>query len=153
MYIQPVNNIQQRYMPTQMPDIRRNYITVDNNKVDTFVKQGENALPYISDVLQHSNNETQITEALYILDRMIDGGVKNIDKMYPVLSRFNNTKSPNIQTFLAGIYRKTQVPDAFGPLVKMLVQNSINPNPTPFFDPNEEIGGAILSYISPRFRN
>ena len=152
MYIQPVNNIQQRYMPTQMPDIRRNYILVDNNKVDTFVKQGENALPYISDVLQHSNNETQITETLYILDRMIDGGVKNIDKMYPVLSRFNNAKSPNIQTFLAGIYRKIQVPDAFGPLVKMLMQNSLNPNPTPFFDPNEEIGGAILSYISPEFR-
>ena len=153
MYIQPVNNIPQTYLPTQMPNIRRNYITVDNNKVDTFVKQGENALPYISDVLQHSNNETQITESLYILDRMLDSGVKNVDKMYPVLSRFNNTKSPNIQTFLAGIYRKTQVPDAFGPLVKMLVQNSINPNPTPFFDPNEEIGGAILSYISPRFRN
>ena len=152
MYIQPVNNIQQRYMPTQMPDIRRNYILVDNNKVDTFVKQGENALPYISDVLQHSNNETQITETLYILDRMIDGGVKNIDKMYPVLARFNNAKSPNIQTFLAGIYRKIQVPDAFGPLVKMLVQNSLNPNPSPFFDPNEEIGGAILSYISPEFR-
>ena len=153
MYIQPVNNIPQTYLPTQMPNIRRNYITVDNNKVDAFVKQGENALPYISDVLQHSNNETQITESLYILDRMLDSGVKNVDKMYPVLSRFNNTKSPNIQTFLAGIYRKTQVPDAFGPLVKMLVQNSINPNPTPFFDPNEEIGGAILSYISPRFRN
>lgn len=152
MYIQPVNNIQQRYMPTQMPDIRRNYIMVDNNKVDTFVKQGENALPYISDVLQHSNNETQITETLYILDRMIDGGVKNIDNMYPVLARFNNAKSPNIQTFLAGIYRKIQVPDAFGPLVKMLVQNSLNPNPSPFFDPNEEIGGAILSYISPEFR-
>ena len=152
MYIQPVNNIQQRYMPTQMPDTRRNYITVDNNNVDTFVKQGENALPYISDVLQHSNNETQITETLYILDRMIDGGVKNIDKMYPVLARFNNAKSPNIQTFLAGIYRKIQVPDAFGPLVKMLVQNSLNPNPSPFFDPNEEIGGAILSYISPEFR-
>ncbi len=153
MYIQPVNNIPQTYLPTQMPNIRRNYITVDNNKVDAFVKQGENALPYISDVLQHSNNETQITESLYILDRMLDSGVKNVDKMYPVLSRFNNTKSPNIQTFLAGIYRKTQVPDAFGPLVKMLVKNSINPNPTPFFDPNEEIGGAILSYISPRFRN
>lgn len=153
MYIQPVNNIPQTYLPTQMPNIRQNYITVDKNKVDAFVKQGENALPYISDVLQHSNNETQITESLYILDRMLDSGVKNVDKMYPVLSRFNNTKSPNIQTFLAGIYRKTQVPDAFGPLVKMLVQNSINPNPTPFFDPNEEIGGAILSYISPRFRN
>lgn len=151
MYINPISNI--TYLPPQMPNAYRNYAVVDPNKVDTFVKQGENALPYIADVLQHSNNETQITETLYILDRMIDNGTKNVDKMYPVLSRFNNTKSPNIQTFLSGIYRKIQVPDAFGPLVKMLVQNSLNPNSAPFFDPNEEIGGAILSYISPRFRN
>lgn len=153
MYINPVNNVQITYMPPRMPNAYRNYTVVDQNKVDVFVKQGENALPYISDVLQHSNNEAQITETLYILDRMIDNGTKNVDKMYPVLSRFNNTKSPNIQTFLAGIYRKTQVPDAFGPLVKMLIQNSLNPNPQAFFDPNEEIGGAILSYISPRFKN
>ena len=62
-------------------------------------------------------------------------------------ARFNNTDSPNIQTFLAGIYRKTQVPDAFGPLVVMLVQNAKNP-PKTYFDPNEEIGGAILSYLA-----
>ena len=72
-----------------------------------------------------------------------------VDKMYPTFSRFNQTKSPNVQTYLAGIYRKTQVPDAFGPLVCMLIQNSINPPKTPqYFDPNEEIGGAILSYLA-----
>ena len=84
---------------------------------------------------------------------MLDNGTKNIDKMYPTFSRFNDTKSPNIQTFLAGIYRKIQVPDAFGPLFKMLVQNSLNPTSPQYFDPNEEIGGALLSYISDRFRN
>lgn len=146
MYIQPANN------SFQLPNQYRNYCIADQNKVNYFVQQKENALPYISDILQRSNNENQITETLYILDRMIDNGTKNVDKMYPVLSRFNNTKSPNIQTFLAGIYRKIQVPDAFGPLVKMLVQNSLNPSPAPFFDPNEEIGGAILSYLSDRFR-
>ena len=134
-----------------MPCANRNYVVVDKNKTDCFVKQKENALPYISDVLAHSNNETQVTETLYILDRVLDAGTKNVDKMYPVLSRFNNTTSPNIQTFLAGIYRKIQVPDAFGPLVKMLIQNSMRPQ-TANFDPNEEIGGAILSYISDRFR-
>ena len=85
---------------------------------------------------------------------MIDNGTKGIDKLYPVFAKFNNTKSPNIQTFLAGIYRKTQVPDAFGPLVKMLIQNSLKPqNTQQSFDPNEEIGGAILSYLNQRFRN
>ena len=136
---------------TFLPSGNRNYTIVSPEKVDYFVKCRENALPYLSEILENSNNETQITETLYILDRMLDAKVEGIGKMYPVLARFNDTKSPNIQIFLAGIYRKTQVPDAFGPLVKMLVQNSIHP-PKSNFDPNEEIGGAILSYLNPRFR-
>ncbi len=137
----------------QLPTPTRNYAIFDKNEVDYFVKQKEQALPYLTDILAHSNNEAQVTETLYIIDRMLDNGTKGIDKLYPVFSRFNNTDSPNIQTFLAGIYRKTQVPDAFGPLVKMLIQNSMqNQNKNQPFDPNEEIGGAILSYISDRFR-
>lgn len=137
----------------KLPENGRNYCTFDKNEVDYFVKQKENAIPYLTDILVHSNNEAQVTETLYILDRMIDDGTKGIDKLYPVFSRFNDTKSPNVQTFLAGIYRKIQVPDAFGPLVKMLIQNSVTPQPqNQPFDPNEEIGGAILSYLSDRFR-
>ena len=135
-----------------LPQGNRNYVLVNQAKVDYFVKQREQALPYIADILGHSNNEAQITETLYIFNSMLDAKVKDTEKMYPVLARFNNTQSPNIQTFLAGIYRKMQVPDAFGPLVKMLVQNSMHPQ-TSNFDPNEEIGGAILSYLNPRFKN
>lgn len=147
-----INPIQQNYYrPCQLPQGRRNWTIVDQNKADYFVKQKENALPYLMDILAHSNNEAQVTETLYIIDRMIDNGTKGVDKIYPVLSRFNNTQSPNIQTFLAGIYRKIQVPDAFGPLVSMLIRNSLQPQKSNF-DPNEEIGGAILSYLSDRFR-
>lgn len=140
------------YSPCILPSGNRNYTIVDKNKVDCFVSQKEAALPYLADILANSNNEAQIVETLHIVNSMLDNGVQGIDKMYPVLSRFNNTTSPNIQTYLAGIYRKTQVPDAFGPLVKMLIQNSLRPQ-TSNFDPNEEIGGAILSYVSDRFRN
>ena len=105
----------------------------------------------MAEILTYSNNETQIVETLHIVNSMLDDGVKGIDKMYPVFARFNNTDSPNIQTYLAGIYRKTQVPDGFGPLVKMLIKNSMRPQ-TSNFDPNEEIGGAILAYLNPRFR-
>ncbi len=149
--VQPYTNLNQ-YQPCLLPAGNRNYTIVDKNKVDCFVSQKEAALPYLADILAHSNNESQIVETLHIVNEMLDNGVKGVDKMYPVLSRFNNTNSPNIQTYLAGIYRKTQVPDAFGPLVKMLIQNSLHPQ-TSNFDPNEEIGGAILSYISDRFRN
>lgn len=150
IYIQPIP--QQTFHPIQMPTAERNYVIVDKNKVDYFVKQKENALPQLSNILSTSNNEAEITESLYIVDQLIDNGTKGIDKMYPVLSRFNQTNSPNIQTFLAGIYRKTQIPDAFGPLVAMLFRNSMAPLQTNF-DPNEEVGGAILAYLSDRFKN
>ena len=140
---------QKPYEQIKLPDATRNYSVVDERKVDFYVNQREKALPQLEKILQKSNDEKEVTETLYIIDRMIDNGVKGVDKMYPALSKFNNSKSPNVQTFLAGIYRKTQVPDAFGPLVCMLIQNSINPPTTPqYFDPNEEIGGAILSYLA-----
>lgn len=157
--IQPVTqyniNSYPRYIcaSAQLPTKDRNYCVFDKNEVDYFVRQKENALPYLTDILEHSNNEAQVIETLYIMDKMLDNGTKGIDKLYPVFSRFNETQSPNIQTFLAGIYRKIQVPDAFGPLCKMLIQNSMKPyNPNQAFNPNEEIGGAILSYISDRWR-
>ena len=87
-----------------------------------------------------------IVQSLYLLDRIQEAKTADIKHLYPVLSKYNNTTNPEIQTFLAGIYRKIQVPDAFGPLVAMLIRNSINP-PKTYFDPNEEIGGAILSYL------
>ena len=140
---------QTAYQPIQLPNENRNYSIVDKRKVYFYVKQREKALPQLENILKESNDEKEITETLYIVDQMINSGVKGVDKMYPTFSRFNQTKSPNVQTYLAGIYRKTQVPDAFGPLVCMLIQNSINPPKTPqYFDPNEEIGGAILSYLA-----
>lgn len=150
-YIYSLTNLSS-YRPNVLTSSYPNYCSFNQPKVDYFVKQKEQALPYLTDILQHSNNEAQITETLYIVDRMIENGTKGVDKMYPTLSRFNNTNSPFIQTFLAGIYRKIQVPDAFGPLVAMLIRNSVNP-PQTNFDPNEEVGGAILAYLSDRFRH
>lgn len=149
----------------QMPTRDRNYCIFDQKRVDSFVAQGREALPQLKEILQTSKDEGQIVEALYIVDRLADKQTKGIPHMYPLLAKFNNTDSPNIQAYLAGIYRKTQVPDAFGPLIAMLIKNSVNPSPpTPLpqgarvaltnpsiqqlFDPNEEIGGAILEYIS-----
>jgi len=77
---------------------------------------------------------------------MADNKVKNLDKIYPYLSRFNAAQSPDIQVMLSGIYRKILVPDAFGPLCRMLYNQIHYPN-SPYFDPTEEIGGAILEYL------
>ena len=132
------------------PNQTRNYCVFDEKRINPLIEKKEDSLSQIKTILNNSNNEDEILEALYALNLMLDNGTDKtkIARLYPQLSRFNNTKSPNIQTFLAGIYRKTKVPDAFGPLCSMLIKNSINPPQNCHFDPNEEIGGAILDYLA-----
>lgn len=136
-------------MVVSYPNQYRNYCVFDP-KVNERVKRGEAELPVIKQSLQNPKSEDEVVEDLFILNCMIDEGVdtNKVAELYPELSRYNQTDSPNIQTFLAGIYRKTKVPDAFGPLVAMLIRNSINPPQNADFDANEEIGGAILDYLA-----
>lgn len=130
-----------------LPNSERNYATFDKRRDEEIMAQAEHALKPLEDYLKNNaKTEEEIMDALHILDKMIDEKVEGADKLYPVISKFNNTNSPNIQVMLAGIYRKTLPPDAYGPLNKMLIKQSISPN-SPYFDPTEEIGGAILEYI------
>lgn len=139
--------IQQIGKQTILPSGNMNYSKFNEKLVKEITSQKEAALPYLDKFLKEAKGEKEIVEGLYIVDCLIENGTKGVDKLYPTLSRFNKSESPNIQVFLAGIYRKTQVPDAFGPLCSMLIRNSIMPNNGVNFDPNEEIGGAILEYI------
>lgn len=139
-------NVSKLGQGVSFPNQSRNYSTYDEKRTSMLVNAKEEALEYIDAFLKSANTEEQVSDALQVLDKMLDKGVKGIDKMYPTLSRFNNVTSPNVQVLLAGIYRKTLVPDAFGPLNKMLLRQTFMPN-SPYFDPAEEIGGAILDYL------
>ena len=130
----------------QFPNLHRNYTLYDEKRTTEIVNAREQALPYIDTFLKTATTEEQAADALQVLDKMLDRGVKGIDKMYPTISKFNDVTSPNVQVLLAGIYRKTLVPDAFGPLNKMMLRQTFMPN-SPYFDPTEEIGGAIMEYL------
>ena len=136
-------------MTVSFPNQYQNYCVFDKN-VYKRAKQGENELLVIRDELSNPKDYEQVIEDLFILNLMLDDGMdkQKVSNIYSELSKYNDSKSPNIQTFLAGIYRKTKIPDAFGPLVKMLIQDSINPPKNANFDPTEEIGGAILDYLA-----
>ncbi len=135
------------YKKAQMPANNRPYCIFDKDKVDVFVKNGKRAIPTLVKKIKNAQTEDEIVEGLYIADRMIDSGVKNMDKLYySAFSRFNNSRSANVQTFLSGVYRKTLNPDAFGPLVKMMCDNFKSP-PKANFDSNEEVGGAVIEYL------
>ena len=128
------------------PNYQRNYCLFNEERTSELVNAREEALPYIDTFLKSAWSEEQVTDGLQVLDKMLDKGVTGIDKMYPTLSKFNDVTSPNVQVLLAGIYRKTLVPDGFGPLNKMLIRQTLYPN-SPYFDPTEEIGGAIMEYL------
>jgi hypothetical protein len=128
------------------PNQDRNYCLFDQDRIDS--KKNINA---IKSSLENPKSEEDVLESLYALNLMLDEDDRFINEaqnLYPTLAKYNKTNSPNIQTFLAGIYRKTKVPDAFGPLCVMLIQNAISPHEDCHFDPNEEIGGAILDYLA-----
>ena len=140
------NNISKLGQGVSLPNSTRNYCTFDKKRTQELVNAKEEAIPYIDTFFITANTEEQVLDALQILDKMLDKKVKGIDKIYPTLSRFNDVTSPNVQVMLSGIYRKTLVPDAFGPLNKMLLRQTFMPN-SPYFDPTEEIGGAIMEYL------
>lgn len=127
-------------MSVSYPNQYRNYCTFD-------IKDRK-SLAEIKTSLENPKSDDEVLEDLYSLNLMLDEGNKEVAELYPVLSKYNQTNSPNIQTYLAGIYRKIKIPDAFGPLCAMLIRNSINPSQNCGFDPNEEIGGAILDYLA-----
>lgn len=139
-------NVSQLGQGVQRPNHYRNYCIFNEQRTNEILAQADHALPVVDDFLKKAQTEEQVLEGLHVLDKMLDQKVKGVDKLYPTLARFNNTNSPDVQVMLSGIYRKTQVPDAFGPLLKMQIKQTFYPN-SPYYDPTEEIGGAILEYI------
>lgn len=132
------------------PTMDRNYCVFNKESIDSLTKLGNESVYNIQTNLENASSDDVVIENLYALNLLLDDGIdkREIEKIYPTLSKYNNSDSPNIQTFLAGIYRKTKIPDAFGPLISMLIKNSLNSSNNEFFDPNEEIGGAILDYLA-----
>jgi len=140
------NDVDQLGQKTQLPEGGCNHCVFNMPLITKLVQNSEKSIPLIEQKILSTKDEKTIAEGLYAFDRMVDAGKFDIKKTYPTLAKLNDSKSPTTQVLLAGIYRKTQIPDAFGPLNKMLIQDSINP-PVANFDPTEEIGGAILEYI------
>ena len=131
----------------ELPDENCNHAKFDENLVQKIASYKEKAIQPVTDMLAKTDNEKDATAGLFLLNRIIDAGAKGVENTYPVISKFNYSKSPNVQTMLAGIYRKTLVPDGFGALMTMYVKNLPEHNTKPF-DPNEEICGAMLAYLN-----
>lgn len=151
MYIGAVNpyillNVKTLGTGVQRANSTRNYCIYNDMRVNALAKNPEISLPLLKEELKKPQEEDKTLETLAVLDKIADNSPELVKPLYPELSRFNDTNSPDVQVMLSGIYRKILVPDAFGPLLKMLHKQITNPS-SKYFDPTEETGGAVLEYI------
>ncbi len=144
---EPCELVQDFFKTFELPDEITNHARFDEKMAAKIASYKDKAIAPVISALNAANDEKEITAGLFLLNRIIDAGAKSVGAQYHAISRFNYDESPNVQVMLAGIYRKTQVPDGFGPLMGMFLKNTMNPVKNVPFDPNEEVGGAILEYL------
>lgn len=132
---------------SKLPDETTNHFVYDEELAAEIVSAKEAAVEPVLNLIETHEDEKSVTAGLYLLNRLLDAGTKGIENTYHVISKFNYTDSPNIKVMLSGVYRKTQIPDAFGPLMTMYMKDCQNTDNKPF-DSKEEVCGAILSYLN-----
>ena len=117
--------------------------------VEQIVRYRERAVEPLAELLEFSNSRRQVVEGLYTSQRMAETGTRNMNLIYAVVAdRFKNTKDIWLQTYIAGFYRAYKEPAAAGHLMQMLMQNKGLASSNLMFNPNEEVGGALLELVS-----
>lgn len=93
-----------------------------------------------------------LLETLYAANRLADAGVSTISDIYPAASLFNTHPHPLTQIYLAGLYRKLNRPESFGPLLATLTHQAVSAygGQAPMTALSEEVGGAVLQLIANR---
>ena len=96
----------------KLPDNNYNYSRFDEKLAQKIASYKDNATKPVMDMLSKTDNEIESTAGLYLVNRIIDAGAKNVGEYYHIISKFNDSNSANEK-----------------------------------FNPDEEICGAILSYL------
>ncbi|MBY0403853.1 MAG: hypothetical protein K2X66_08135, partial [Cyanobacteria bacterium] len=123
--------------------------------IETLVRYREGVVPVLYQWMSMAQNPVSphlmvMVESLYLAQRLAEEGVSNVSMLYGITKHWNHTPHPLVQIYLAGFYRKLNAPETLGPLFQLLMKNALQPGPPipPAFDPQEEIGGAILDLIA-----
>lgn len=85
-------------MSVSYPNQYRNYCVINLPR--------RRSIEEIKNSLENPATEAEVIEDLYELNLMLDEGNKDVAELYPTLSKYNNTTSPNVQTFLQEFIEK-----------------------------------------------
>ncbi len=119
--------------------------------IESLVKHREKVLQPLAQLLNQSMHPYQISEGLFLAQRLAEEKAPGVKTLYAAAARFNQTTDPLIQVYLAGFYRALKIPDTFGPMLEMLIRHSQQPQASMQsapFNPIEEVGGTVLQQIA-----
>lgn len=120
--------------------------------IRAIVSYRELAVPALGRFLAQARTVPQIIEALYTAEELAENGIRGVDPLYSLASRWNRHPHPLVQIYLAGFYRNIPQPAAFGPMMTTLIRQAMTTNaatPGPFRI-DEEVGGTVLQKIAER---
>jgi hypothetical protein len=121
--------------------------------VQSIVSYREQAIPTLKLLFISTNTTTTLLEGLQVASRMADAGVRNLEQLYPSLTRWNSHPDPTIQMHLARFYRKINEPKTFGPMLATAVNYAMLQYPSislPVYNVTEEVGETLLNQIANR---
>lgn len=117
--------------------------------IEALARQKGAVVQPLGRLLYSSMHRLQIIEGLYLAQRLAELKAPGVKSLYAATTRFQYSTDPLVQVYLAGFYRKLNVPESFGPMLEMLVRQAQQPpRYQPGLNPMEEVGGTILQQLA-----
>ncbi|HIU85829.1 TPA: hypothetical protein IAD52_02520, partial [Candidatus Spyradomonas excrementavium] len=93
---EPCELVQDFFKTFELPDEKTNHARFDEKMAAKIASYKDDAVAPVISALNAANDEKEITAGLFLLNRIIDAGAKNVGAQYHAISRFNYDESPNV---------------------------------------------------------
>jgi len=111
----------------------------------------ERAIPPLVAMFKKPPSDRALLEGIRVAEKLADAHTPGVESLYAPLSRWNTHPNPLIQIYLAGLYRRLNLPATVGPMMATLIHQSVMNYPaqgSPANNITEEVGGTILQQFA-----
>lgn len=126
-------------------------IEFDEPLMTQIVHFHERAIPALAAMFKHPPSDLALLEGIRVAEKLADTNTPGVETLYAPLSQWNTHPNPMIQIYLAGLYRRLNLPATVGPMLATLMHQSMTnyqAQGSPMQNITEEVGGTILQQFA-----
>ncbi len=123
----------------------------DEPLIDRIARLKKAAISPLASLFRQPPSQAALIEGIRVADRLAEAHVPGVETLYASLSQWNTSPDPLVQIYLAGLYRRLNLPATVGPMMATLVHQSLVNYPaqgSPAKNITEEVGGTILQQFA-----